>query len=96
MGTGVVLHTTGKSKLTQLGGLIKKQRLTFWLYMVAAFSISGFPLFNGFISKSMTVAAAGEEHYYWAMMLMTLAAVGTFLSVGLKLPYFTWCSKDSA
>jgi multicomponent Na+:H+ antiporter subunit D len=93
MGTGVVLHTTGKSKLTDLGGLVKKQPVTFWLYMVAAFSISGFPLFNGFISKSMTVAAAGEAHHDWAFLLMTLAAVGTFLSVGLKLPYFTWLSK---
>ncbi|MCP5050085.1 MAG: Na(+)/H(+) antiporter subunit D [bacterium] len=94
MGTGVVLQSTGRSKLTDLGGLYKLQPLTFWLYMVAGFSISGFPLFNGFISKSMTVAAAGAAHHDWALLLMTLAAVGTFLSVGLKLPYFTWLSKD--
>ncbi len=94
MGAGVVLHTTGKSTLTEIGGLRKEQPLTFWLYMIAAFSISGFPLFNGFISKSMTVAAAGEAHHEWAMLLMTLAAVGTFLGVGLKLPYFTWLAKD--
>jgi multicomponent Na+:H+ antiporter subunit D len=94
MGAGVVLHTTGKSKLTDLGGLGKVMPKTFWLYMVAAFSISGFPLFNGFISKSMTVAAAGEAHHDWALLLMTLAAVGTFLSVGLKLPYFTWYGKE--
>jgi multicomponent Na+:H+ antiporter subunit D len=94
MGAGVVLHTTGTSKLTELGGLGKKQPITFWLYMIAAFSISGFPLFNGFISKSMTVAAAGEAHHEWALLLMTLAAVGTFLSVGLKLPYFTWYSRE--
>jgi multicomponent Na+:H+ antiporter subunit D len=94
MGAGVVLHTTGHSKLTKLGGLGRYQPLTFALYMIAAFSISGFPLFNGFISKSMTVAAAGEAHHEWAMLLMTLAAVGTFLSVGLKLPYFTWSAKE--
>lgn len=94
MGAGVVLHTTGESKLTKLGGLGKKQPLAFWLYMIAAFSISGFPLFNGFISKSMTVAAAGEANHDWALLLMTLAAVGTFLSVGLKLPYFTWYSRE--
>jgi multicomponent Na+:H+ antiporter subunit D len=94
MGAGVVLHTTGHSKLTKLGGLGRYQPLTYGLYMVAAFSISGFPLFNGFISKSMTVAAAGEANHGWAMLLMTLAAVGTFLSVGLKLPYFTWSSKE--
>jgi multicomponent Na+:H+ antiporter subunit D len=94
MGAGTVLFTTGKTKLTKLGGLGRYQPLTFALYMIAAFSISGVPLFNGFISKSMTVAAAGEAHHEWAMLLMTLAAVGTFLSVGLKLPYFTWCAKE--
>lgn len=90
MGAGAVIQATGKSKLTELGGLAEKQTLVLWLYMIGAFSISGFPLFNGFISKSMVVAAAGEAHHNIAMLLMLLASVGTFLSVGLKLPYFTW------
>jgi len=94
MGAGAVLQTTGKSKLTDLGGLAKKQPLVFWLYMIGAFSISGFPLFNGFISKSMVIAAAAEAHYPLAMLLMTLASVGTFLSVGLKLPYGAWYGED--
>jgi multicomponent Na+:H+ antiporter subunit D len=94
MGAGVVLETTGKVKLTELGGLQKKQKLTLALYMVAAFSISGVPLFNGFISKSMVVTAAGEAHHSWAMLGMLLASVGTFLSVGLKLPYYTWFGQD--
>jgi multicomponent Na+:H+ antiporter subunit D len=90
MAAGAVIETTGRSKLTELGGRAKRQKGIFVLYMVAAFSISGVPLFNGFISKSMVVAAAGEAGYNTAMLLMTLASVGTFLSVGLKLPYFTW------
>ena len=94
MGTGAVLEATGKYKLTDLGGLSKKLKATLILYMIAAFSISGVPLFNGFISKSMVVAAAEEAHHSWAMFLMLLASVGTFLSVGLKLPYFTWGGKD--
>lgn len=94
MGAGVVLHTTGRSKLTELGGLAQVQRITLWLYMVGAFSISGFPLFNGFISKSMVVSAAGEAHRDAAMLLLVLASVGTFLHTGLKLPYFTWYGED--
>jgi multicomponent Na+:H+ antiporter subunit D len=94
MGTGAVIYSTGKSKLTQLGGLGKHLKWVALLYMVAAFSISGFPFFNGFISKSMIVAAAGEAHLPTVMLLLNLAAVGTFLSVGLKLPYFTFFSKD--
>jgi multicomponent Na+:H+ antiporter subunit D len=92
MGAGAVLYTTGKSKLTELGGLAKAMPAVLWLYMIGAFSISGFPFFNGFISKSMVVAAAGESHLEAAMLLLMLASIGTFLHTGLKLPYFTWFS----
>ncbi len=95
MGAGAVLHTTGKSRLTELGGLARKQPVILWLYMIGAFSISGFPLLNGFVSKSMVVAAAGEAHHGVVTLLLMLAGVGTFLSVGLKLPYGVWFGKDS-
>jgi len=95
MGAGAVLHTTGKSKLTELGGLAKKQPIILWLYMIGAFSISGFPLLNGFVSKSMVVSAAGAAQHDVVMLLMLLAAIGTFLSVGLKLPYGVWYGEDS-
>ncbi|MBX2992716.1 MAG: Na(+)/H(+) antiporter subunit D [Bacteroidetes bacterium] len=94
MGAGVVLHTTGTSKFSGLGGLAKSQPLTLWLFMVGAFSISGFPLFNGFISKSMIVSAAGEAHLDTPMLLLMLASVGTFLSIGLKIPALTWFGAD--
>lgn len=93
MGAGVVLQATGRSRLSELGGLGKKMPVTLWLYMVGAFSISGFPLFNGFISKSMVVSAALEAHHQAAYLLLVLASAGTFLSIGLKLPYFTWFGR---
>ncbi len=95
MGAGVVLHTTGRSKLSELGGLGKCMPLAVWLYMIGAFSISGFPLFNGFISKSIIISSAGVEHLYVAKFLLILASVGTFLHTGLKLPYHTWFGRDS-
>ncbi len=90
MGVGAVLYTTGESKLTGLGGLARKMPLVLTLYMVGAFSISGFPLFSGFVSKSMVIYAAELEHMAAVVLLLNLAAVGTFLHTGLKLPYFTW------
>jgi multicomponent Na+:H+ antiporter subunit D len=90
MGAGAVLYTTGKNRLSELGGLAKAMPVVLWLYMIGAFSISGFPLFNGFISKSIIVSAAGAAHYETAMLLLMLASIGTFLHTGLKLPYFTW------
>ncbi len=94
MGCGAVIETTGRSKLTELGGFLKRQKLIFALYMIGAFSISGFPLWNGFISKSMVTAAAHEVHVDWAFLLLMLASVGTFLHTGLKLPHGIWFGED--
>ncbi len=93
MGAGAVLQAAGSSKMSELGGLNKKLKAVLVLYLFGGFSISGFPLLNGFISKSVIVAAAEHQHIYWAMFLMQLAAVGTFLSTTLKVPYFTWFDR---
>ncbi|MCH7225596.1 Na(+)/H(+) antiporter subunit D [Haloferula sp. A504] len=94
MGAGAVIQATGKSKLTELGGLARRMKWVLVLFMIGAFSISGFPLFNGFISKSMIVSAAGKAHLDGVMLLLLLASVGTFLHTGLKIPVFTFWGQD--
>ena len=95
MGAGAVIQMTGRSKLTELGGLYRTMPLTFLLYMIGGFSISAFPLFSGFVSKSMVVSAAAEDHRAMIWLMLTLASAGTFLHTGLKLPYFTFFGKDT-
>ena len=95
MGTGSVLYMTGKSKFSELGGLYKKMPLTFIFTLVGGLSISAFPLFSGFVSKSMIIASGFEIHNYWAAFLLTLASAGTFLHTGLKVPYFIWFGKNN-
>ncbi len=94
MGTSSVLYVTGKSKLTELGGLYKTMPRTMIYTIIGGLSISAFPLFSGFVSKSMTVTAFGEEHMMWAFILLMIASAGTFLHTGLKIPYFIWFGKD--
>jgi len=95
MGVGSVLEMTGKSKLSDLGGLYKYMPWSLVFTVIGGIAISGFPLTSGFISKSMIIAAAGVDHRIFIMLMLSLAAVGTFLSVGIKLPYFIWFGKDS-
>ncbi len=95
MGAGSVLYMTGTAKLSRLGGLYRYMPLTMIFYIVGAISISGFPLFSGFVSKSMIVAAAHEKGRLWLMGLMNLAGIGTFLSVGLKVTYFAFFAKEA-
>ena len=69
--------------------------LTLGLYMIGAFAISAVPLFSGFVSKSMVVAAAGESHRAAIFLALTMASAGTFLHTGLKLPYYMFFGTDS-
>ena len=96
MGAGAVIHMTGRRKLTELGGLYKTMPLTVALYMVGAFAISAFPLFSGFVSKSMVIAAAAGDGRAAITLMLTLASAGTFLHTGLKLPYYMFFGKDSS
>ncbi len=90
MSAGAVVWATGHGKLTELGGLAKPLRWVLLLCMVGAFSISGVPLFNGFISKSMVISAAAEAHLAPIELMLVVASMGTFLHTGLKLPWFTF------
>jgi len=90
MGAGCALVVVGTAKFNRLGGLYKYMPISFWLYMVGGFSISGFPLFNGFISKAMTIEAAEFIQRPIIYLLLEGATVGTFLHTGLKLPWNIW------
>ncbi len=90
MGMGAVIEVTGRNKLTDLGGLYKYMPMTFYLYMVGALSISGLPLFSGFVSKTMTVYASAELHQPIVWFLLEGATIGTFACIALKLPWNVW------
>ena len=100
MTTGTLLYACGTAKLSELGGLAARMPWVMICYVVAGLSISGMPLFNGFVSKTMTIsgaATAGHLSYHvWLALGLEIAAVGTFLSVGIKLPYFAfWGGKPT-
>ncbi|TVS13695.1 MAG: Na(+)/H(+) antiporter subunit D [Wenzhouxiangella sp.] len=95
MGAGAVIHMTGKSKLTDLGGLYRYMPWTFLLFMVGAVSISGLPLFSGFVSKTIIIEAAAVEGRGLIYLMLLTAGAGTFLSIGLKLAWFTFLHRDS-
>ncbi|AZV77340.1 Na(+)/H(+) antiporter subunit D [Parasedimentitalea marina] len=94
MGAGAVILMTGRRKLTEMGGLYRTMPITVFLYMIGALAISAFPLFSGFVSKSMIISAANGDHRAAVALLLTVASSGTFLHTGLKLPYYMFFGKD--
>jgi multicomponent Na+:H+ antiporter subunit D len=90
---GAVIFATGKYNLTELGGLAKKMPITMITCIIAAFSISGVPGFNGYVSKGMVIHAAELEGMHILALVLIVGSVGTFLSF-LKLTYFTFIRKN--
>ena len=95
MSTGAVLHMTGKIRATDLGGLHKTMPYTAVCCMIGAASISAFPLFSGFISKSLTLAAVAEEHQVLVWFMLLFASAGVFHHAGIKVPFFIFFGHDS-
>ena len=95
MSMGAVLHRTGKMNGSELGGLYKSMPLTTGFCIVGAASISAFPLFSGFVSKSMVMAAAGQEGMIVVWLALLFASAGVFHHAGIKIPFFAFFAHDS-
>jgi len=95
MSMGAVLQMTGTIKGSHLGGLYKTMPITTGLCIVGAASISAFPLFSGFVSKSMVMASALEQGYDGVWLVLLFAAAGVFHHAGIKIPYFAFFAHDS-
>jgi formate hydrogenlyase subunit 3/multisubunit Na+/H+ antiporter MnhD subunit len=87
LGVGAVAFRTGSLDMYALGGLWRRMPVTFALMLVAAAGITGVPLFNGFVSKSMihhaleaACAGSGSTSLRVAEGIFVLTAAGTAAS----------------
>lgn len=95
MSMGAVLHMTGRIKASDLGGLYKTMPITTILCIIGAASISAVPLFSGFVSKGMILAAALKQDMTWVWLCLLFASAGVFHHAGIKIPYFAFFHHDS-
>ncbi len=95
MSVGAVLYRTGTAKGSELGGLYKTMPWTMVFCVIGAASISAFPLFSGFISKSMILSAAAKDGHYITWLILLFASAGVFHHSGIKIPYFAFFAHDS-
>ena len=95
MAMGAVLHRTGTIKASELGGLYKSMPWTAGFCIVGSASISAFPLFSGFISKSLILAATAEQGHLVAWLILLFASAGVLDHSGIKIPFFSFFAHDS-
>lgn len=95
MSMGAVLLRAGTVKGSELGGLYKSMPWTTAFCIVGAASISAFPLFSGFVTKSMIMSAAAGEGHVVVWLVLLFASAGVFHHAGIKIPYFAFFAHDS-
>jgi multicomponent Na+:H+ antiporter subunit D len=95
MSMGAVLYRVGNINGSDLGGLYKTMPKTAILCIVGASSISAFPLFSGFVSKSMVMSAMIAQGYDYLWLALLFASAGVFHHAGIKIPYFAFFAHDS-
>ena len=95
MSMGAVLYRTGTIRATDLGGLYRSMPWTAAFCIVGAMSISAFPLFSGFVAKSLTLSAVVEGHYVLVWIGLLIASAGVMEHSGIKVPFFAFFGHDS-
>jgi len=95
MTMGAVLHRTGTIKATELGGLYRSMPVTTICCIIAAASISGFPFFSGFVTKSMVISEVERLGFTWIFLGLLVASAGVMEHSGIKIPYFAFFAHDS-
>jgi multicomponent Na+:H+ antiporter subunit D len=95
MSMGAVLFRTGRMNGSDLGGLYKSMPVTTTLCIVGAASISAFPLFSGFVSKSMVMVAVLDEGHPIVWLALLFASAGVFHHAGIKIPFFAFFGHNS-
>ncbi len=88
MNAGIVDHEAGTRDIKRLGGLAFLMPISATLATLAAASMAGLPLLNGFLSKEMMLEEAA--HTAWAgqgWLVPLLATVGALFSVAYSFRY---------
>ena len=94
MAMGAVIMRVGSSKASDLGALYKSMPYTTFFCIIGAAAISAFPLFSGFVTKSLTMSAVAENHYTAVWFVMLFASAGVLHHSGIKIPYYGFFGHD--
>jgi formate hydrogenlyase subunit 3/multisubunit Na+/H+ antiporter MnhD subunit len=86
LGTGAVLHATGKHHMGELGGLIHRMPWVAWTALIGALALAGLPPLNGFVSEWLLLQAflfTPQVPRTFVNMLLPMGAALLVLSAAL-------------
>ena len=79
--TGLVEESTGSTALNRVGGLIRRNPLAAWMFLLAALSLAGIPPLSGFVGKLAIVSAGFGAQEYAIVGVSLLVSLFTLFSM---------------
>ncbi|ETT66247.1 Na+/H+ antiporter subunit D [Paenibacillus sp. FSL H8-0457] len=61
---GIIMASAGASKLSDMGGLMKRHPLVGWMFFIVALALVGIPPLSGFLGKVLIVRGGLSEGHY--------------------------------
>ena len=93
MAAGIIIIKLGKESLDKYGAVGTSAPIALGAFLVGALSISGVPLFNGFVSKGLLKEAVVAQELGILEWMLVLGSVGTFASF-IKFGYYAFLYGD--
>jgi multicomponent Na+:H+ antiporter subunit D len=82
LAAGAVVHRTGLTRLSQLGGLARRMPVATGAFVLGALSIAGVPPLNGYVSLSLIHSGLQQDHETVIYVLTLAAQVITAAALG--------------
>ena len=74
---GIVIHSSNKRDIREMGGLIKTMPITAISFLICAFSVIGLPPLGGFFSKLLVIMGTIQANQIWIAALALFTAILT-------------------
>ncbi len=95
LGAGSVIHGAGTQNIYEMGGLLKKMKVTGWTFLIATLSIAGIVPLSGFWSKDEILTEAAKSGNYIILgVLLVTAFLTAFYMFRLYFVVFTGPVRD--
>jgi NADH-quinone oxidoreductase subunit L len=77
LGAGSVIHAVHSNNMSDMGGLRRDMKITFWTFLIGSLALAGVPPFSGFFSKDEIILAAKDADKMWLVVVLLVGAVLT-------------------
>ncbi len=89
LGSGAVIHALHSNDMSEMGGLRKPMRVTFWTFLIGSLALAGVPPLAGFWSKDELLALASDGHpVLFATLLVTAVLTAFYMTRCVALTFF--------